>query len=388
MQRLLGKGAHGKPHAFKACQVKRALGQNGFKLIVFGCLAKTISGKVSGISDSIILCNGFRELALQFGSNAENDSLYFDFEAFSESPVTAIIPINSGCLNNCTFCSVKTSRGKLHSFPVESILRRFRREIKTKREIWLTSQDTGAYGFDINSSLPELLEALLCEEGDFRIRIGMANPWHFRRIESGLVPLFDDERLYKFLHIPLQSGSDRILSLMCRGYTAEYWAGLIGRLRASIPSLAISTDIITGFPTETESEFNSTLEALLRARPDTVNISRYGKRDGTIAAEMQGQVEGRIKSERSRAASAFAWKIALENNSALVGARQKALVSETGSRGGMVARTNSYRPVVLSSANLGEFLEVRIGRASANCLYAETRVPEAEKAPANAFNKV
>lgn len=375
-------------------KLSRLSPKNGFRLVVFGCLAKTIPEKIREVSDSIILCNDFKELGLEFGFSAENDSFHFDFEAFSESPSTAIIPINSGCLNSCTFCSVKQARGNLHSFPIESIAQRFCRAIKNSKEIWLTSQDTGAYGFDINSSLPELLEELLSNKGDFRIRIGMANPWHFRRIESGLIPLFRDERLYRFLHIPLQSGSNRILSLMARGYTSEYWLGLVERLRSSIPNLTVSTDIIVGFPTETEEEFKQTLDALRIARPDIVNVSRYGLRPGTIAAKMQGQLHGRVKSERSRIASSLARRIGLENNLDLVGRTEKILVSEAGKKGGMAGRTNSYKQAVVPSGSIGEFMEAKINRASLACLFGTPiEGPLGEKIPAEnaivkAFNEV
>jgi len=132
----------------------------------------------------------------------------------------AIIQISQGCLNACTFCATKLARGVLQSYRIGDIKRQLESAVeKGATKIYLTSQDNGCYGFDIKSSLPELLNELTQVKGDFKIRVGMMNPWHLRKIKSELINSYKSEKIQKFIHIPVQSGSEKVLKDMKRIHT-------------------------------------------------------------------------------------------------------------------------------------------------------------------------
>ncbi|MEK6890953.1 MAG: radical SAM protein, partial [Nanoarchaeota archaeon] len=170
-----------------------------------------------------------------------------------------IIQISQGCLNSCTFCSTKLARGVLKSYRIGDIKRQFEVLLNDGcKTIYLTSQDNGCYGFDIKSNLPELVKELLEIKGDYKIRIGMMNPWHLRKIISGLIEVYKDERIQPFLHIPVQSGSEKVLKDMKRIHTVAEFKETVMLFRKEIPEIDIATDIIVGFPTESEEDFLET----------------------------------------------------------------------------------------------------------------------------------
>lgn len=136
-----------------------------------------------------------------------------------------IVPISIGCLSNCSYCSVKFARGKLNSYPVKMIVEEVRQAVKNGcRELYITSQDNSCYGFDIGTRLNELLDEICKVEGKFFMRVGMMNPFHTKQILNELIEAYKNEKIFKFLHLPVQSGSDRILELMNRSYRAKiFW---------------------------------------------------------------------------------------------------------------------------------------------------------------------
>ena len=332
------------------------------KLIVFGCLAKINPERVRQISSTIALIPpDLKELAGFLGIEFRKENSLIE-AAFNE--FTSIIPICRGCLSNCSFCAVRTARGKLKSHPIKELKQRFIQAVKESKEVWITAQDTSQYGKDIGESLPSLLKELLKEEGNYRIRIGMMNPHYLKEFLHEFIPLFKDKRIYRFLHIPLQSGSNKILKLMNRKYSVEEFLALIKELRKEISGLTISTDIIVGFPSETETDFSKTIKAIKEINPDVLNISRYGERPFTQALKLKGKLHGREKKKRSRILSSLHKEIALKKNRKLIGRIEEILVTKKGSKGGFIGRTSSYKPVVIKENRLGEFIKVRITSAS------------------------
>ncbi|MDD5162966.1 MAG: tRNA (N(6)-L-threonylcarbamoyladenosine(37)-C(2))-methylthiotransferase [Candidatus ainarchaeum sp.] len=329
------------------------------RLIVFGCLPKINSEKISEISKKIIQAGpDLKELSKKLGIK----EISFSPEAPQKksSKFVSIIPIARGCLGNCSFCATKNARGKLESHSIEQIRKKFFAETKKPCEVWLTAQDCGCYGFDIGTSLPCLLKKLLESKNDFRIRIGMMNPQNALRIADKLLPLFRDKRLYRFFHIPLQSGSDKILKKMNRPYSKKQFFLLIKKIRKTIPDAMISTDIIAGFPGETEKNFAETVKAVKLLKADIVNVSRFGSRPGTAAEKMPLQLHGRHKKNRSRILSELQKKISLQKNLSLLGTVQEIFVSEKGKKGNFVGRPVSYRPVVIEKNFLGKTLKIRV----------------------------
>ncbi|MFH1256124.1 MAG: tRNA (N(6)-L-threonylcarbamoyladenosine(37)-C(2))-methylthiotransferase, partial [Candidatus Diapherotrites archaeon] len=263
-----------------------------FRLIVFGCLPKISGKKISEISKKIV----------QLPPSLESLSKFFHLpeQPFSPSIAQArsnrfisIIPICRGCLGSCTYCSVKQARGPLKSYSIASLKKKFAQAVKEAPEVWLTAQDLACYGKDIGSSLPELLQELLSVEGNYRVRLGMMNPAHLKPIANEMLECFQDKRLYKFLHLPVQSGSGKILKAMKRDYSPRDFLLLVKKFRSKVKGLTLSTDVIVGFPGETEKDFNATVSLLEKVKPGICNISRFGARPNTPAEKMPQQLHGR-----------------------------------------------------------------------------------------------
>lgn len=212
----------------------------------------------------------------------------------------SIVPISIGCLSDCSYCAVRFARGRLRSYPTEKIVKEVQDSVAAGcKEIWLTSQDNGCYGLDIGTNLAVLLKEVCALSGNFKIRVGMMNPMHIKKFLDELIGAYKNKKMVKFLHLPAQSGSDRILQLMKRGYTVEEFEKIVERFREEIPDLFLSTDIIVGFPSETGADFQKTVELLKRVRPNKVNLSKFGARPGTEAEKMK-QTAMEAINERSK----------------------------------------------------------------------------------------
>ena len=346
--------------------------KNNSRLVVVGCLPKVSPGMISAISPGIKQFGPDLKM-LSREAGLQEQEFRPGLPQVRDNPIVSIIPINLGCIYNCSYCGTKLARGNLESYPVDEIEGKFRNSLSTAKEIWLTSQDTGAYGLDIKTNLANLLKGLLIQNpGNYRVRIGMMTPSHFRRIHSELLETMKDERVYKFLHLPVQSGSDSVLRRMKRPYSASDFEFLVQEARRAFPDMTISTDIIIGFPGETSDEFNETMRLIERTRPDITNISKFSARPNTEAAKMPNQVSGPIKKERSRAVSRLCRRIEAESNSALAGREELILVNEPGAKGNYVGRTSGYKSVVIKENLLGRFAKVRLLKSFPTYLSGET----------------
>ncbi len=333
------------------------------KLIITGCLAKTNNSQIQNISKELIVLDTKLESLAKVLNLKEEKFSPMIIEEQSQQNVS-IIPISVGCVGNCTYCATKLARGNLHSYSIEEINNSFKRALAKSKEIWITSQDLGCYGFDTGHYLPELIKKLLENKGEYRIRLGMMNPIHFKKIQKELMPLFSDERLYKFLHLPVQSGSESILKAMNRGKVEDF-TNAVNYARKKVPKIRIATDIIVGFPGETKKDFNDSINLIKKVRPGVVNISRFGKRKGTIAAKLKNQLTEKEKKERSKELALVVRQILLQDNMKLIGQEGIALVSQKASKNGYVARTNTYAQVIVNEG-FGEFINVKITHASSN----------------------
>ena len=280
-----------------------------------------------------------------------------------EKNLISSIYIEEGCESACTYCASRIARGKTHSFPVEDIIREVIESVEEgRKEIRLTGQDTGVYGLDTGSSLVELLKGILDKvPGEYRIRIGMMSPEHaVRLIDEGYLDLFKDERLYRFFHLPVQSGNDRILRLMGRKYSSDEFRELVRRIRKRYPDALIETDVIVGFPTETWEEFLDTVRLIEELQIDVVNISRFSPRPGTPAATFRGQISSNEKKKRSKYITEVHEKVSLERYRKYVGRKERVLLLEKGMRGWNKGRLQNYRLVFIKGGTLGDFNEVLI----------------------------
>ena len=213
-----------------------------------------------------------------------------------------IIPISQGCLGSCTYCKTKQARGKLISYPIEHIVQACKNAWNNNaKELWITSEDTGVYGRDIGTNLPNLLVEILKEiPSDVMIRIGMANPPYILENVNSMIKVLNHPNVYSFIHIPVQSGSNAVLDKMLREYTIEEFNFLCDKFIEGVPDITIATDIICGFPTETKENFEETLNLVEKYKFPVINISQFYPRPGTVAAKWK-KIDTKEVHNRSKA---------------------------------------------------------------------------------------
>jgi len=281
------------------------------------------------------------------------------------NPVVEILPISEGCLGSCTYCITKQARGELTSFRQGSLVQRVEKAVtEGVREVWVTSQDTGAYGLDTGGSLADLLNKITEVGGDFRVRVGMMNPDHALAHLGELLDAFENEKIYRFLHLPLQSGCDRVLADMGRRYEVDDFLEVANAFRKKY-DITLSTDVICGYPTESDEDFKETLKVLEKIEPDVLNVSRFWPRPHTKAAELK-QLPGSKTKERSRKANKLFKKIGLKRNKKWVGWEGEALTSQRNDDSSYTARNSHYKPIILKGGEnlLGKSINVKIEEAT------------------------
>lgn len=294
----------------------------------------------------------------------------------STNPVVSIIPINYGCLGSCSYCCVFQARGHLRSYGIQEIVERVQKDyLRGVREVWLTSQDTASYGRDFNTDLAELLFTLDRTDGDFQIRVGMMTPNLVTEMQSRLIRAFSSKKVFKFLHLPVQSGDNTVLQLMRRFYTTTEFETIVKEFKASQPHLTLATDVIVGFPGETEEAFENTLKLLKKVKPDVVNVSKFFARPKTAAWKMKDRlVEREEIKRRSNVTSEISKQLSAEQNRRWVGWSGDVLVDEKGKIGdSWIGRNFAYKPIVIKSAKnlLGKTLQVRVVEALGTYLKGE-----------------
>ena len=348
-------------------------------LIVAGCLPKAEKETVEKFTENASLLGpnslgqtlqvinstlkGRKEIALE-----DSDLSKVGLPKVRLNPAVGIVEIASGCMSECTFCQTKLSKGDLVSYRLGDIVRQVKTEINDGcKEIWLTSTDNGCYGFDIGTDLPSLVNAVAEIPEDFMLRVGMMNPMYMPRIKEDLVKSFDNDKVFKFLHVPVQSGSDQVLHDMKRGHTANTYREIVQKVREKFENFTISTDIIVGFPSETEEDFEKTVKLIDETRPEVVNLSRYSARPGTEAAEWK-QIDVSEVKRRSKKIFEQISKITLENNQKWIGWNGKVLFDEKTDEG-IKGRNYAYKPIfVKDSVDIGQSSTVEITGATVSSL--------------------
>ena len=267
-----------------------------------GCLPKILDLKkiknVKGVFDPNTINNLPNQINGEIEESFSSKKLNkLKLPSIQENENTLIVPISEGCLGNCNYCGTKFARGKLKSYPINEIVDTIR-GFKGER-VNLTSQDNSCYGFDIGTNLANLLKELIKLEGDYLIRVGMMNPEHILKILPEFVEVFKNKRFMRFLHIPIQSGSNKVLKEMNRNYTVEQFKELVNTLRREIPDIHIATDIIIGYPTETEEDFLESKKLLDEMKFEVLNLSKYTARPGTYSKKFLKPLKSEIVKERS-----------------------------------------------------------------------------------------
>lgn len=281
------------------------------------------------------------------------------------NPVVEILPIARGCLSACAFCQTRISRGKLFSFSLSEIVDRARQGLdEGVRELWVTGQDTGTWGMDAGSSLPELLRAMLELRGDFRIRLGMTSPqWVTPRLGEYL-DIFDHPKMFRFFHVPVQSGSDAVLRRMKREGPVRDFEAIHAAFIGRCPDGTFLTDLIAGFPGESEADFGETLALVERLGLPGANVSRFSPRPGTASVRMS-PVEPAIIKRRTKTLMEKVRAMAASFHAARIGERRRVLIDQHREDGRSQGRTEAYRPVLFEeSLPLGSWVEAELTGAS------------------------
>jgi MiaB/RimO family radical SAM methylthiotransferase len=264
------------------------------------------------------------------------------------------------------------ARGRLRSYSIEEVVERVKVDVGLgAKEFWLTSQDNACYGRDVGVNLAGLLRAVCAVQGDFRVRVGMMTPNFACDMLGELVDAFRCEKVFKFLHLPVQSGDDEVLRLMRRCYTVQDFKRIVDAFRVAFPWVTLATDVICGFPGESREAFENTLALISEVKPDVVNVSKFFARPGTTAAEIQDVVEQAEIKWRSTEMAKLAKRIALERNERWVGWVGEVLVDEKGKvPGSWINRNFAYKPIVIKSEEnlLGKTLRVKVEKASSTHL--------------------
>jgi threonylcarbamoyladenosine tRNA methylthiotransferase MtaB len=358
-------------------------------LIVTGCYADTNKKDIARIKgvDYIIgnkrkskvyqlIDRMLNERSIQNSAKSNIESYpetSFDYTSATKGTHTrSFVKIQDGCDVKCTYCKIPYARGKPISKPSNAVIN----DIKTLyengyREFILTGINIIYYN-DRSMTLSGLLKVLYKIDGDFRIRLSSVEP---DKITDDLLDVLSHQKMGQHLHIPLQSGSDRILQAMGRRYNVDYYVNLINRIKKQYPNLNITTDIIIGFPGESESDFDKTYNVVKECGFSHVHTFKYSKRSGTPASEMPGQVDEKAKNHRSKMIRTLSNKQNINFRLSQIGRRSKVLIETISKDGYGKGFTDNYIKVMIpinnkSSIQQGEFVEVRLDNVIENSTLA------------------
>jgi MiaB/RimO family radical SAM methylthiotransferase len=362
--------------AFKLISKLRSVNK-GAKLIIAGCLSEVNPYSILKQFPRAVLISPYR-------INEINEALESDggiFLGFSEGkrsklpevldgPV-GIVPINDGCLGDCSFCVTKWARRALLSRPPSAILSAVRNLVnKGAKEIQLASQDAAAYGVDLigRKVLPDLVKRIDSEiDGRYMLRIAMMNPDTVADILDGVIKTFKLKHVYKFAHIPIQSGSDKVLRIMNRKYGVKDFIKIVEALKSEVPDIRIATDVMVGHPGEDDEDFEGTLRLIKMGLFDRVHIAQYTPRPFTRSARMP-QLSDNVKKERSKMILQAQAEIGIEKMKRFVGKSLRGVVVETNiEKRSFTVRTDNYISIVVGNGGkirLGNEVSVRITGAT------------------------
>jgi tRNA-2-methylthio-N6-dimethylallyladenosine synthase len=361
------------------------------RIVVAGCLAQKDGRLIQERAPWVDVVVGTYALPglLDLLHRAETDGPQLDVREQTETFPGALpalrevehhawVSIAVGCDNACTFCIVPLVRGPQLSRPIGDILAEVqglaRRSVV---EVTLLGQNVNTYGRDLTVPhsprrplFADLLRAVNEVEGLRRIRFTSPHPHDFT--PDVIDAMAESHKVCEHIHFPLQSGSDRVLRAMRRSYRRERYLGWLDRIRAAIPQIAVSTDIIVGFPGETEEDFEDTLDVVARARFDQAYTFQYSPRPGTNAAAMPDQLPKDVVQARFDRLVALQQEISLERMREQVGTTVEILVEGTGRKGRLQGRTRTNRVVHLDDDHApGTFLDTRIVAARSHHLEGE-----------------
>jgi len=348
-------------------------------VIITGCMPETDAKQIKKLdSNALILgTHHFKEIVKIIKDFKENkltekkQKTYLEYEDESKvnlpkipkNKLISITQISEGCLGDCTYCKTKLAKGKLFSYPLDSIVKSVENDLSNgAKEVWITSQDCANYGLDKQKNLlPELLKKILSLKHRFKLRLGMMDPNNVLLILDELIEIYKNSKMYKFLHIPIQSASDKVLKDMNRFYTSEQAEKIITRFKSVFPELTLSTDIIAGYPTETDSDHEKNTEFIKKFRPDVFNLSKMSIHKGTKAEKLK-PLPIEIINKRTTELMTLHRTEAKENKEKYINKVFKVFVNKKLQSNLFEARMDNYLIVLINSKEniLGKNIKVKI----------------------------
>jgi len=303
---------------------------------------------------------GYKAIAILEEPPQDEDKLW-EYPTVRDNPYCAYVTVMKGCDKNCTYCVVPKTRGRQRSRSIESILKEVKQLVSEGvKEIHLLGQNVTAWGQDIGSHFSELLYRVAEVEGVERIRFTTGHP---KDLDEKIVrAMAEVPQVCEHIHLPFQAGSDRILKLMDRGYTKQEYLEKIEMLREYVRGITFSTDVIVGFPTETEEDFEETLDVLKKVRFEQVFSFKFSPRPDTPAYHMQDQVPDEIKTQRMQRLLELQKSILGEIAKSYEGTTQEVLIEsvEDGNKFIGRTRTNRWASVKSEEDLLGKIVKVKV----------------------------
>lgn len=306
---------------------------------------------------------GYKAIAILEEPPQDEDKLW-EYPTVRDNPYCAYITVMKGCDKNCTYCVVPKTRGRQRSRNIESILKEIKQLVaEDVKEIHLLGQNVTAWGQDIGRHFSELLYRVAEVDGVERIRFTTGHP---KDLDEKMVKAMAEiTQVCEHIHLPFQAGSDRILKFMDRGYTKQEYLEKIEMLKEYVKGITFSTDVIVGFPMETEEDFEETLDLLKKVKFEQVFSFKYSPRPDTSAYSMQGQVPEHIKKERMQRLLELQKSILGEIAKSYEGTLQELLVESVEDGNKFIGRTRTNRWASVKSREnlLGKVVKVKVLRS-------------------------
>jgi len=360
--------------------------------IITGCMPETDAKQIKELNPNTILLgtHHFKKIIKlinnynnsQLDLTKQNDFLDYQKETKLNLPkipknkLISITQISEGCLGNCTYCKTRLAKGKLFSYPEDEIIKSIQNDLMSgAKEVWITSQDNANYNLDNGSQkLPELLNKILNLEYRFKLRLGMMDPNNVLPILKELIKVYKNKKMYKFLHIPIQSASNKVLKDMNRLYTIEQAEKIIKEFRKEFPNMTIATDIIVGYPTEKQSEHKQNINFIKRYGPDVFNLSKFSSHKQTSAGRLK-QIPIKTINKRTSELMQIHRQTALENKQKFLNKIIKVFVNKKLGDNFYEARDENYNIVLINSKEniLGKNVNVKINKFGVHHLAGEIK---------------
>jgi len=359
-------------------------------LIITGCMPETDAKQIKQLNPLALLLgtHHFKDILNLIKSHQDNQLNEKKQEQYlskqdEEKILTPKIPhnklisitqISEGCLGNCSYCKTRLAKGKLFSYQIDKILSSIKNDLQQgAKEIWLTAQDCASYGLDKGKpKIIELLKNILSLKHRFKLRLGMSNPNNIYPILNQLIEIFKDKKMYKFLHIPIQSASKKVLRDMNRFYTIEQAQEIITKFRKQFLNITIATDIIVGYPTETKEDFEKSLSFTNKFRPDVFNLSKFSKHKNTSADKLKSIPINIIHNRTTKIMKAHQ-QTALENKQKFLNKTTRVFVNKKLENNLYEARDDNYNIILITSNQdiLGKNINVKIKQIGVHHMIGE-----------------